>query len=193
MKKIRTIYLILCVAILTVSCGGVIDHQIPSPSIMPIVDDYNTTEKGLKDAFLEDDEIRMLFETIASNSLPLLEQGRCHYDCNAEVFNCYSEVGDIVKTILVNAETAEAIRKLKEYYPDINIWLEYIEYSEENGRESVRFYINRKDIEISEDYFVEELCYTYSATEYFSKFGYEKIEENWYATTFFMPLPTVVP
>lgn len=189
MKKQATICLILCGLFLLIGCGTIPNDDLPDTSLAPIPDGI-VTGTGITDAFLENDEIYTLFEIVAHNSLSL-DPGDCHYDCDTESYHYYSGGGDLLKTIRVNEETAEAVRKLMEYYPGIDIWMSYMNTmgldAVDDEAMGIFFYTNRIDTEKSEDIFIEELLYTLAEFDYV-KHGYEDIGGNWYSRTYFMPV-----
>lgn len=190
MKKTIIILIILSKVFLLTSCSTALNDTSPNNSLTPTVSPQITTGVGFKDAFMVHPEIRILLKTVASNSLKQFERvGLYQYDAEAAVYKCYLDE-TLVATYQVDGETAEAICKLKEYYPGIDIWMDYVDDNHDNG---VFFYINRKDTEISEDVFVETLLYTNADAAAVTKFGYEKIAENWYIMSMFMPMPTTVP
>ena len=130
-----------------------------------------------------------MFETIAYNSL-LLEPGRYTIVKYLDSYAYYSGREELPHVFFDNEVMEDAVFKLTEYYPgmciDIDRMNVYVFADADDENMGVFFSVNRIDAEKSEDIFIEEILYTPAEIDHPN---YERIGENWYSTTYFMPMP----
>lgn len=189
MKKQAVICLMLCGLFLLIGWGSVFDADFPPPPFESLSDYSIVTGTGITDAFLQNEEIRSLFETIAYNSL-LLEPGRYTIVKYLDSYAYYSGREELPHVVFDNEVMEDAVFKLTEYYPgmciDIDRMNVYVFADADDENMGVFFSVNRIDAEKSEDIFIEEILYTPAEIDHPD---YESIGENWYSTTYFMPMP----
>ena len=114
MKKQAVICLMLCGLFLLIGCGSVFDADFPPPPFESLYDYSIVTGTGITDAFLQNEEIRSLFETIAYNSL-LLEPGRYTIVKYLDSYAYYSGREELPHVFFDNEVMEDAVFKLTEY------------------------------------------------------------------------------
>ena len=164
MKKIIAIY-ILGIAVLLLCCSAGCSKSSSSMS--------------LRDAFVDNEEIRELFSEVASASINLIDVTKM-YDITKTYYHYDNGLfRGQQKEFLVDEETVEAINKIREAIPKVTICMRPISNSNYvfEGRLCVFFSVVKKSTGCFSDYYQEDLVY--SLYELPAQW-YERIGEGWY-------------